>query len=240
MNTESLFPLWSRLGVNFPAFEPSKKEPLLEELIAQTSIIGRYEPRLIEAMAGWIDKHGELINTSQMHKKIASGDSAVLGLVFDILSSKESFKIKQLMKYCIAKPKEEMLFYTAETSPTMKAKAIENETEVNRRWNLYYVSLRIKTDAVFERKIILQNNPNLARRAIFGTGMRTEIINFLLDKGISFPAEIANALGYRYHRIFDDIQELIRDGIIIDSNSTSKKMLKISPAFENYLNLLPY
>jgi len=240
MNIEPLFPMWARLGVNFPAFNPSQEEPLIEDLIAQTSIVGRYEPRLIEGMAGWLQKHGDLVNTSLMHKHIATGDSAVIGLLFDLLSSKETAKLKQLTKYCHPKKKAEMLFYAAETSPTMKAQAIENETELNRKWNLFYVSLRVKTNAVFNRKEILKNNPNLARRALFGVLMRTEILNFLLRKGSSFPAEISKTLGYRYHRVMADIQNLIRDGAVIDSAIGKKRELKISPAFYDYLNALPY
>jgi len=73
--------MWTRLGVNFPAFNPSKGEPLVEELIAQTSPIGRYEPRLIEGMAGWRQKHGDLVNTSLMRRHIESGHLAVIGLL---------------------------------------------------------------------------------------------------------------------------------------------------------------
>ena len=63
MNSESLFQLWARIGVNFPAFTPSAEEPLVEELIAHTSLTGRYEPRLMEGMTGWMAKHGDLVNT---------------------------------------------------------------------------------------------------------------------------------------------------------------------------------
>ncbi len=64
-----------------PAFNPSKGEPLVEELIAQTSLIRRYEPRLIEGMAGWLQKHADLVNTSLMRRHIESGDLAVIGLL---------------------------------------------------------------------------------------------------------------------------------------------------------------
>jgi hypothetical protein len=240
MNCEPLFSMWARLGVNFPAFDPSKEEPSVEELIAQTSLIGRYEPRLIEGMAGWLQKHGDLINTSLMRRHIQNGDPAVIGLIFDTLSSKETAKLKQLTKYCCPKKKPEMLFYIAETSPTMKAQAVENETELNRKWNLLYVSLRVKTDSVFERKEVLKRNPNLARRALFGMAMRTEILNFLLRKGSSFPAEISKASGYRYHRVIADIQDLIRDGAIIDTFVGKRRHLKISASFMEYLNTIPY
>jgi hypothetical protein len=240
MNRESLFQLWARIGVNFPAFTPSAEEPLVEELVAHTSLTGRYEPRLMEGMTGWMAKHGDLVNTSLMHRYLSQGNSAVLGLVFDIVDTKQSVKLKQLLKYCTPAKKAEMLFYAAENSPTMKSEALAKESAINEKWNLYYVSLRIKTDAVFERKEILKHNPNLARRALFGAGMRTEILNYLLAKGTSFPAEIAGDLGYRYHRIIEDIQGLIRDGAVEDRHSAKKRILKISPAFEKYLNVLPW
>jgi hypothetical protein len=240
MNSELLFSMWARLGVNFPAFDPSKEEPPVEELIAQTSLIGRYEPRLIEGMAGWLQKHGDLINASLMRRHIQNGDPAVIGLIFDTLSSKETAKLKQPIKYCRPKKKPEMLFYPAETSPTMKAQAVENETELNLKWNLFYVSLRVKTDSVFERKEVLKRNSNLARRALFGVVMRTEIWIFLLQKRTSFPAEISIVLGYRYHRVIADIQCLIRDGAIIDSFAGKRRQLKISPSFHEYLNTISY
>jgi hypothetical protein len=240
MNPESLFPAWARLGINFPAFKPSKEEPLVEDLIAQTSKIGRYEPRLLEGMVGWITKHGELMNTSLMHKYISLGDSSVLGLVFDLLESKESEKLKNLNRYCVQKDKAEMLFYIAESSPRMKAEAIEKEQAINKKWNLYYANFRIKTDAVFERKWVLRNNSNLARRALFKPIMRTEILNMLLNKGKSFPAEIARNLRYQYHRIVDDIEELIREGAIIETILKKKREVQLSPSFKEYLQLTPY
>jgi hypothetical protein len=98
----------------------------------------------------------------------------------------------------------------------------------------------MSTDAVFDQKEVLKRNPNLARRALFGVIMRTKILNFLLQKGSSFPAEISKALGYRYHRVIADIHGLIRDGAIIDSFAGKRRQLKISPAFHNYLSPMPY
>lgn len=232
--------MWVRLGVNFPSFEPSIEEPLLEDLIAKTSLIGRYEPRLIEAMAGWIQKHGDLMNSSLMHKHIESGDSAVLGLLSDLLDSKEAVKFNSIHKYCKPKENAEMLFFSAEKSAVMKAQAIENATELNEKWNLYYVNLRVKTDSVFNRRMVLKRNPNLARRALFGSEMRTEILNFLLSKKVSFPSEIAKSLGYRYHRVLEDIHNLMRDGALVEISSNKKKEIRLSPLFIDYLKSIPF
>jgi hypothetical protein len=100
--------------------------------------------------------------------------------------------------------------------------------------------MQIKTDAVYDRKEVLKKNPTLAHRALFGAIIRTEILNCLLQKGSSFPAEISKALGYRYHRVISDIQGMIGDGAIIDSFAGKKRQLKISSAFHNYLNSIPY
>jgi len=40
-----------------------------------------YESRLIEGMAGWLQKHGDFVNTSLMRRHIESGDLAVIGLL---------------------------------------------------------------------------------------------------------------------------------------------------------------
>lgn len=240
INKDSLYSMWVHLGVNFPLFEPSIEEPLLEDLIAKTSLIGRYEPRLIEAMSGWIQKHGDLLNSSLMHKYINYGDSAVIGLISDLVDSKESTKFKAIRKYCKPKDKAEMLFFSAESSSVMKAQAIESATELNDKWNLYYVSLRIKTDTVYNRKEILKKNPNLARRALFGSEMRTEILNFLLSKKASFPSEIAKALGYRYHRVLEDIHNLLRDGALVERSFNKKKEIRLSQPFIDYLKSIPF
>ena len=231
---------WMRLGVGFSNTEPYLEEPQLEELIAETSVMGRYDPRLIEGMAGWIQEHGDLINMSLMHKNIHLSDSAVIGLISDLVTGKEAQKFKKIAKYCTPKPQPEMLFYGTEKSKEARIKAVENETEKNRRWNLYYVGFKIKSGAVFQRNLMLKLNHNLARRALFGAEMRTEIFNYLLAKERSFPAEIARNLGYRYHRVMEDIHGLLKDGALIRHETGRKKEVVIASAFAEYLRQMPF
>jgi len=237
---DSLYEKWNHLAGAFPAMGCSLQEPLLEELIAETSVIGRYEPRLIEIMAGWIQENGDLINTVLMSKFIPSGDSSVIGLLTDLLDSKEALKFKNLQKYCVPKEQPEMLYHEANSSPTLKAKAVETETEINRKWNLYYVSLRIKTNAIYNRQWVLKNNPNLARRALFGAEMRTEILNYLLSRERSFTAEIARTFGYRQHRVAEEIDRMIKEGIVKEYPSGRKKEIAMQPEFGKYLGLIPF
>jgi hypothetical protein len=44
----------------------------------------------------------------------------------------------------------------------------------------------------------------------------------------------------RYNGVISDIQGLIRDGVIIDSLAGKKRQLKISPAFHDFQNAIPY
>jgi hypothetical protein len=85
----------------------------------------------------------------------------------------------------------------------MKAQAVEHETELSRKWNLLYVSLRIKTDAVYDRKEVLKRNPNLARRALFGVVMRTEIlppcVTIAVNSGLVFGAAFLSLPGSAMH-----------------------------------------
>ena len=236
----ALYRKWMRLGVGFSGTEPSLNEPHLEELIAETSLIGRYDLRLIEGMAGWIQEHGDLINMSLMHKNIKLADSAVIGLVSDLVGGAVSQKFKKIVKYCTPKTQPEMLVYGSEKSEETRTEAVKNETAVNRRWNLYYIDLRIKSDAVFQRSFMLKLNHNLARRALFGAEMRTEILNYLLEKERSFPAEIARNLGYRYHRVMEDVHGLIKDGALIQYENGRKKEITIAQPFADYLRQIPF
>jgi len=236
----ALYRKWMRLGVGFSDIEPSFSEPPLEELIAETSLIGRYDLRLIEGMAGWIQEHGDLINMSLMHKNIKLADSAVIGLVSDLVGGAAAQKFKNIVKYCTPKPTPEMLIYGSEKSEETRTEAVKNETEINRRWNLYYVDLKIKSGAVFQRNLILKLNHNLARRALFGAEMRTEILNYLLEKERSFPAEIARNLGYRYHRVMEDIHGLLKNGALIQYEAGRKKEITIAQPFANYLRQIPF
>jgi len=231
---------WMRLGVGFSGTEPALEEPHLEELIAETSLIGRYDVRLIEGMAGWIQEHGDLINMSLMHKNIKLADSAVIGLVSDLISGAAAQKFKKIVKYCTPKTQPEMLIYGSEKSEETRTAAVKNETEANRRWNLYFVDLRIKSDAVFQRNLMLKLNHNLARRALFGAEMRTEILNYLLEKERSFPAEIARNLGYRYHRVMEDVHGLLKDGALVRYETGRKKEITIAQPFADYLRQIPF
>ncbi|MDR0308041.1 MAG: hypothetical protein LBI42_14545 [Chitinispirillales bacterium] len=236
----ALYRKWMRLGVGFSGTEPALEEPYLEELIAETSLIGRYDSRLIEGMAGWIQEHGDLINMSLMQKNIKLADSAVLGLISDLVAGKEAQKFKKIAKYCTPKSQPEMLFYGTGKSEETRTEAVKSETAVNRRWNLYYVDFKIKNGVVFQRNLMLKLNHNLARRALFGAEMRTEILNFLLNKRQSFPAQIARSLGYRYHRVMEDVHTLLRNGALVQQEVGRKKEITIAQPFMDYLKQIPF
>jgi hypothetical protein len=159
-----IFERWRRLGVNFTSTAPSVQEPLIEKLVADTIVYGRAEPRLLECMAAWLYYYGDLVNISLMRNYISQIDSAVLGLILELINHK---RLNQLIKYCAPKKYPEMLFKVKST--IMKAEAVNGSSEINSKWNLYFVSFRIKHGAIMNRHYVLKNNLNLARRRLVGT-----------------------------------------------------------------------
>jgi hypothetical protein len=163
---DSLFEEWMCFGVRFTNTEPAAKEPQLERLIAETSLWGRYKPRLMDGMLGWIQKCGDLIDISVLRENIQYGDSAVLGLLSDVVTSDVAQNFKQIGQYCTPKAKPEMLFHIGNSFRPLVMKAAYVATEVNHKWNLYYVSLRIKTSTSYTRSYILENCHSLVQKTL--------------------------------------------------------------------------
>jgi len=233
--TDSVFEDWVRVGVRFSGTQPAAIEPLMEKLIAQTSIVCRYWPQLFDIMAGWVQMHGDLINIPLMYKYLPESDRAVIGLLSDITNSKEAAKFKQLTKYCPPKKMPEMLFLEPKEYFTLEniIYIVPPDTaKLCKKWNLYYLSLNIKTNATFLREAILEHNPNLARRAMLGANMKTEILNYLLSKKISSPAEIADVVRHRLEKITDEVNILVADGFL----TKTENGITLTPSFTEYLH----
>jgi hypothetical protein len=238
--TNSVFEDWVRVGVRFSGTQPAAKEPLMEKLVAQTSIVCRYWPRLFDVMAGWIQMHGDLINVPLMYKYLADSDTAVIGVLCDILTSCEATNFKKLTKYCSPKKAPEMLFLEPKEYYTLEniRYIVPAETaNIIQKWNLYYLSVKIKTNATFLREGILKHNPNLARRAMLGANMKTEILNYLLSKKSSSIAEIAAAVKHRLEKITGEVNILLADGFL---TATEKEIgpqtqVTLTPSFVEYL-----
>ena len=163
--TDTVFEDWVRIGVKFTGTKPSADEPLVEGLIAQTSIVCRKWPRLMDVMAGLVQLYGDLLNVSLMRKYIPHGDSAVIGLLCDLVTSREAEKIKLLTKYCAPKETPEFLFPENYLTIDIVEHMVPEETrKICRKWNLYFPYVRIKTNCMLIRKDILSRNPNLAHR----------------------------------------------------------------------------
>jgi hypothetical protein len=169
---DSLFEGWQRFGVRFTHTEPAAEPMLLERLIAETSIWGRYKPRLMDGMLGWIQKCGDLIDISLMRENLRYGASAVIGLLSDVLTSDAAQNFKQIKQYCTPKTKPEMLFHIGNDFMPLMIKAAYVATEINRIWNLYYVSLLIKTSTLYTRQYILRKCCHTLTQRAYNFGIK--------------------------------------------------------------------
>ena len=231
---------WVRTGINFTGYSMYKHEVNLEELIAATSVIGRYEPRLIYCMTSWIIKNGDLINVYRLKSEVINSDTAVLGALLEIsLTHKADKKLGNIIKFCNKKEKPEMMFIIADTSPSLKLSIIENGDLICNKWNVLCKEITIKPDSLFNRSYIMKHNKNLARRMLFGVQMKTEIFNILLEKKNLYIKQLQDILGYKYPVIFNEIKKLHDEGIIDWYEDKQMKWISLNKRMENYLNKVP-
>jgi hypothetical protein len=87
------------------------------------------------------------------------------------------------------------------------------------KWGYYCSEISFYFDAMTgDRNFIFSRNKNLAIRAIFGTNLRSEIIYFLYKNSNAYIKAIADATGFAYFPVHNEIKNLVRNGIL---NSTS-------------------
>jgi hypothetical protein len=48
------------------------------------------------------------------------------------------------------------------------------------------------------------------------------------------------ALGYRYHRVLEDVHNLLRDGALVERSFNKKKEIRLSQPFIDYLKTIPF
>jgi hypothetical protein len=119
----------------------------------------------MDVMAGWVQLYGDLINVSLMRESLPQGDSAVIGLLCDLVTSTEAQNFKLLTRYCTPKETPDFLFFLRDLTIGMLEYMVpEDIKEICRKWNLYFSYVRIKTNCILAREDILNNNPRLAQR----------------------------------------------------------------------------
>jgi len=195
--TEIIFSKWIKLGAGFSGVEKCEDPIDIELLLIETIREGRTAPILIDVMLGWLSLYGELVNVHRLRKIIPEKLSPYIGAVFEFFIKKTGQrKFLRILDHC--KPADEgvFLFQSSIKYQSLALEAIENATEVNDKWNVYWKSLEIKADTISGMKSILSNNPILALRSVFGTNMKADIIGYIYLFGKATIKELAQYLHF--------------------------------------------
>jgi predicted transcriptional regulator len=210
----------------------------IEELIVETTVKSRQDGRLFKWFLTWVRDYNDLINVKRLLRIIEKADTAVLGVVFDIaMEYGANPNLRTITKKCPRKALPEILFTGMEDVFTFIDQEKKHGLPVYKKWGFYCTLLEFYEDARRTREWVLQQNTNLALRALFGPNIRAEIIFCILKNTDLAIKNIARKIGYAYSPVYNEIENLVKSGFVIrekgrwHSLQLSKRTEKIITVF---------
>ena len=212
----SLRKSWARLGVAFAERFTSRGALDIERLIVETCIEGRRDPRLFFGMVGWLIKHHDLVNASRLIRMAKeSKATAVLGAVCDaVLDGSPRSSFRYVRRYCRPLSRPEYLFDEVASSRALRRANDEENLKLWKRWGLISRELDAMEGAIADKVFVLGHNRNLAFRALFGTGVRAEILSYLVEHGEANARQIALGIGQSYEPVYSELKFCASVGLL--------------------------
>ena len=188
-----------------------------EPLLAFTTEVARYDARMFDETLDWLVTNGHWINAqrfSTVMKQDNVGDRAVAGAIASWMAERDkSMKWRGLAQRMAAdarKP-DEPLFRT----PTGKALASSDQMDAHfHRYGFLRKNARARG---MTQPVNMKDPVNIMfkSRALFGIGIRADVMVYLMITEGAYPREVARTLGYNHMRV----QELLVD--LADANVVS-------------------
>lgn len=212
---DTLYDKWMSLGMGMNG-KQYINDIDLEQTIAETTMIGRYESRLLWAMLTWIITYGDLINVSRMMHFLKTSEKAVLGAILEIaVNNGADKKLIHIVQKCSPRDPADLLFIRMKKYGFSYAQELTESKEEWSKWGYYSSETSFYFDAILgNRKFIFNHHKNLAIRAIFGPNLRAEILYFLYKNSEAYIKAVSNATGFAYFPVYNEIKELVRNGIL--------------------------
>jgi len=210
---------WSALGV---AGYGRKVDQMLdpEALILMTASVGRYDPRLFDAMIEWMMENERMINISRMQTlmkrelfQCENVVAAVAGIISEtgnrtkwkkIVLKKDISEIQPLFN------NESGSFYGSRIDPVFRKYGFERP-EFQKRGIITPFSVKDQATLV------------LRLRAFFGVNARSEIIAYLLNSPNGVARDIALSNYYFLRTVQDALSEMTASGILMFKTVPGKK-----------------
>lgn len=214
--SDNLRKSWARLGVAFNEDFPRKGSVDLERLIMDTCVEGRRDSRLLFGMHGWLLKHHDLVNASRIIRMVKEAKAtAVLGAICDsVLEYAPRSSLRYVRRYCQHVRRPEFVFEEIAGSKAMQTLNEKENLRVWKAWGLISREMEAMAGAIAEKGFVLGHNRNLAIRALFGTGVRAEILNYLVEHGEANARQISVGVGQSYEPVYSDLKSCEAIGLL--------------------------
>jgi len=229
--TKNLYKIWSRLGVGFGERFTTRGSIDLECVLLKTSHEGRDDSRLLFGMRGWLLKHHDLINRSRLIRFVKKNENtAVLGGIIDsILQEHPRSGLQYVRKYCHSAKKPTFVFNKVAASSVLSSMNREENLQIWKNWNLISREMDDMRGAIAEKAFVIKNNQNLGLRALFGPGIRAELLNYLIVHEQGNAYKIAQDIGLSYEPVHSELQLCRRIGLMVAEKVGKALIFRIKP-----------
>jgi hypothetical protein len=222
--------LWARmtsLGVK-GAVAPGRAWIADPEVFVLAGIdVGRYDPRLFDAVASWVERSAPFIDMKRLRTLLEDRPTmvraSIAALASHIRSRDRSARWRSLAELSVRLKPKEALFRQADGTAR---KPFGRGDRVFSRFGLRRPPLELRETA--------QAIPNtgwaavrLRMRAVFGVGIRAELVSVLLAKGQAHPAGIASRIGAASRTVSEIMRELALIGIMDGAREGRKIMYSL-------------
>ena len=174
-----------------------------EPLLAFTTEIARHDARVFDEVMDWLVVNGRWINTQRLSTVMQQdnvGDKAVTGAIASWMAGQDkSMKWRGLAQRAMSevrKPEEPLFQALAGKAPDSPAHADASF----RRYGLVRETVRTRG---LTRPVNMKDTANIMfkSRAVFGIGMRADVMAYMVMADGAHPRDAARILGYNHMRV---------------------------------------
>lgn len=225
---------WTLLGVPGQLSPEDSSDPRIidpESLLLLTSVLGRFDARLLDEVTNWLLQYGRLINIQRLkgiHRQHRLGDDLVLSAIAaTVLQNSRLAKWQTIQALAQPRTATEPLFRSIDGKP---APAFGKPDPFFARYGLFRGLQKTRDDAspprVESPAVLL-----MKLRALFGINARAEIIATLLSTTHSHPSALARRTAYLPRSIQDTLNEMALSGHVVTQRAKGSR--------EKYFSLRP-
>lgn len=212
---ELIWSQWITMGVSGNAQFARKWIIDPEALVIITCRIGRYDPRVFDAMLEWLGIHQRFLNVQRLktlnsQKGLSGGNllTAIANLLIKPSSRSKWGRIADQIPQ--GEVRQESLFYLKDGRPH------PHPTQPDPAFG----KAGFSRQKYYDRQVVKQfradcsANLILKLRAVFGVNARCEIIAYLATHSQANPTETAAAVGYSQKAVHNVMNELFQSGTV--------------------------